>query len=257
MSSSQSSTPEQNSQRPDIQHETLQLIGKIAAFKGELQRFQKEHLQASPMAGQDEDNGEPDPLNKSFDDFIKVLSREGILAYGSDLPGTLDPYASGLLVPSTETYRSDENYAKLCSKVQASQKGKAAYIAIVNAYNQLLADVQTYRTPEVAGPSHVCDFDRMWAHDLPDQTVSVLFRSSCQGNQKSRDPESATVLDGTSLDGALVFDTDQNTSLNKMATTLRMTYDDDTLRNLLKALEEPRIAATMALELGTIYTHLT
>jgi hypothetical protein len=257
MSSSQSSTPEQNSQRPDIQHETLQLIGKIAAFKGELQRFQKEHLQASPMAGQDEDNGEPDPLNKSFDDFIKVLSREGILAYGSDLPGTLDLYASGLLMPSTRTYQSDDRYYRLCALLQASKGGNVAYTTIVNAYKQLLADVEAYRTPELAGPDYESDLDRMWSPKLPRDALSVFFGIKRQSNEAGS-IQSAIALGGTSIDEASVFEnSDVTDSLNRLAMTLRLTYNTETLKSLLIALQEPIKAVTIALNLGTTYTAST
>lgn len=90
---------QQSSQRADIKDETLRLIDKIAAFKGKLQQFQKDHLQGKAKPGTDEGNLEPDPvLNEAFDDFIELLSSKRILAYESDLPGSLELYASGLLV---------------------------------------------------------------------------------------------------------------------------------------------------------------
>lgn len=77
----------------------MRLIDKIAAFKGKLQQFQKDHLQGKAKPGTDEGNLEPDPvLNEAFDDFIELLSSKRILAYESDLPGSLELYASGLLV---------------------------------------------------------------------------------------------------------------------------------------------------------------
>lgn len=158
---------------------------------------------------------------------------------------------------STKTYVRN-NYDRLCARIEKIEGGQAAYEAVDIAYKQILADVEAYRTPEVAGPDYEADFQDLWTEKQPYDALSILFAPHLSSPHSSP-PESracspvrlsAIALGGTSqFDSALVFGTAN--CLTRVASTLHLTHNRRTLQNLRGALVEVDKALQMALEMGT------